>query len=199
MKTAATFLLALLLQAPLHAQETLIVGDIAFGGYGGPMVKLTSMNHQLGVLVGGGGGVIINHRFAVGGAGFGLVNNVTEESAPAARPYIDLGYGGVLLQYIHRSDDLIHMTASLLIGGGGASFREDITSAGGEGQPEGHPSIDGFFVAEPGVDAEVNITPYFRVAAGGSYRFVSGVEMPGLGNSDISGPGARLQLKFGAF
>src|SRR4051812_18742907 len=101
MKTAAAFVLALLLGAPLYAQETLIGGDVAFGGFGGPMVQFTSVNKELGVLVGGAGGVIIDHTIAIGGAGYGLANDVSEANAPSATPYLNLGYGGVFVQYIN--------------------------------------------------------------------------------------------------
>ena len=126
MKTIAAFLLALLLGAPLRAQETLLGGDVEFGGYGGPVVQFTSLNKQRGVLVGGGGGVVIGHTLSLGGAGYGLVNNVTEDVAPAATPYLNLGYGGVYLRYINSSNALVHFTAGVLIGGGGAGFRDDV-------------------------------------------------------------------------
>lgn len=197
MKTASVFVLALLLSVPLSAQETLIDGDVDFGGFGGPTVQFTSINKQFGVLAGGVGGVIIDHTFVLGGAGYGLVNNVTEESAPITRPYLNLGYGGGYLQYIHESDNLIHMTAGVLIGAGGVGFRRDFEDD--DQWDERDLLNDFFFVVEPDIQAELNITKYFRVAVGGGYRFVSGIELSGLANSDIGGPNGRLMLKFGSF
>lgn len=199
MKTAYALVVVFLLAAPLYAQETLIVGDVAFGGYGGPAVQLTSVNGEAGILVGGGGGVIIDHTFAVGGAGYSLVNTISDDIAPAAAPYLEFGYGGVFFQYIHRSDDLFHLTASVLVGGGGLNFRKDITTADGELEYEHNRSTDAFFVAEPALEGELNITGGFRVALGGSYRFISGAGLHGLSNRDLSGPGARLVFKFGSF
>lgn len=199
MKTTGAFLFALLLGAPLYAQETLFEGEVDFGGYGGPAVQFTSVNQQLGVLVGGGGGVIIGHMISIGGAGYGLVNDVTEESAPAEKPYLVLGYGGGYLQYIHRSDDLIHFTGSVLIGGGGVSFRKDYETMIEESESTRDTSADAFFVVEPSLEAELNVAKYFRVSLGAGYRFVTGIETPGLKDSDISGPSARIIFKFGSF
>lgn len=199
MKTVGALILAFLFGTTLYAQETLVDGDVEFGGYGGPTLQLTSVNEQLGVLVGGGGGVVIDHTIAIGGAGYGLVNNVSEDNAPVSRPYLNLGYGGVYLQYIHRSDDLIHVTGGVLIGGGGVGFRRGFEDDPDEIWDDHDTLNDAFFVVEPDIEAELNITKYFRIAVGGGYRFVSGIGLSGLANSDISGPNARLMLKFGSF
>lgn len=199
MKTAGALILALLLGAPLHAQETLLDNDMDFGGYGGPTVQFTSLGGEFGVLVGGGGGVIIDHMIALGGAGYGLANNVAVENAPIATPYLNLGYGGAYLQYINRSGDLIHFTAGVLIGGGGAGYRGGFDNDAYEIWNDRDTLNDAFFVVEPDIEAELNVTRNFRIGVGGGYRFVSGVELPGLANSDISGPNARVMFKFGSF
>jgi len=196
MKTLRYVLACLLLSTPVCAQETLISGDVDFGGYGGPFLQLTSINEQFGVLVGGGGGVIIDHTISIGGAGYGLANDVTEENAPASRPYLDVGYGGVFIQYIHRSDDLIHFTGGFLIGGGGVGYRR---STSVDGSDVGSQMNDAFFVLEPGVESVLNVTRYFRVAVGGGYRYVAGIETPGLSNSDIAGPVLKVMFNFGSF
>ncbi len=198
MKTVI-FFLVLLIGFPLYAQETLIDGKVDIGGFGGPMVQSTSINGRFGLLVGGGGGVIIDHTIALGGAGYGLTNDVADDAAPASTPYLNLGYGGVLIQYIHRSDDLIHVTAGVLIGGGGLGFRKNIAEETGESHWRDDTLNDAIFVAEPNVGAELNVTQWFRIALGGSYRFVSGVELAGLDNADIGGPNGWIMFKFGSF
>ncbi len=55
------------------------------------------------------------------------------------------------------------------------------------------------FVLEPAVNAELNVTTWFRLNAGVSYRFVTGVTQVGLDNGDFSGPTATLTFKFGTF
>lgn len=179
-------LLAALLpvSSPALAQEekTLVGGELQSGGFGAPVVKISSTVDKFAVFVGGRGGWIINHTFVLGGGGYGLANDVRVPGIGSER--IEFGYGGLELEYINSSDNVIHFTVYTLIGGGGIST--DI----GE---------DAVFVLEPSVNAELNITTYFRINAGAGYRWVSGVDTPGLSTSDMSAFVGQLSLKFGAF
>lgn len=40
---------------------------------------------------------------------------------------------------------------------------------------------------------------FLRIGISGHYRFASGVDLAGLSNGDVSGPGGGVQLKFGVF
>ena len=102
-----------------------------------------------------------------------------------------MGYGGVLLGYISRSDRLIHLTVETLIGGGGISPYSDTYSNNFES--------DAFFIVEPEVSFIANISKLIRFGFGASYRFTSGVEYLGLNDDDITGPAINLMLKFGKF
>jgi hypothetical protein len=98
---------------------------------------------------------------------------------------IELGYGGLELEYINSSDKLIHFTVYLLIGGGGLS-----------GLALNEESV---FVLEPAINGELNVTDYFRFHAGAGFRWVSGVDSPGVESSDLSSFYAQITLKFGTF
>jgi len=43
------------------------------------------------------------------------------------------------------------------------------------------------------------MTKFFRLCAGASYRFISGVDLVRLKSSDLSGISFNLALKFGSF
>lgn len=191
------------LAVPVFAQdETLISGPVESGGFGGPMVKLTTINGENAVLVGGRGGWIINRTFVIGGGGFGLVTNVNAKTPDATgQKYLELGYGGLDLEYIRSSNELVHFSMNLLIGGGGVAYKEEEMSTG-------HREMDGFFVLEPGIHVNLNVTQFFRIALGATYRYVTGVDTPvdssGMripltSNADLSGPSAVLTLEFGKF
>lgn len=203
MKKVMLILISLVLSAQLQAQEqTLISGPVESGGYGGPTVKFSSLNNKFALLVGGGGGWLINHTFLIGGAGYGLVNAINASSV--ARAYygaygdmkIDFGYGGLFLEYIGNPNDLLHYSVSALIGAGGVSYREQndnwINTF-----PNDHASP--FFVLEPGVTTELNVTRFFRLNAGVSYRLVRGSDLPGIQDSDLSDVAVNLTFKFGKF
>jgi hypothetical protein len=175
-------------------EETLISGDIESGGFGGPVVKLGSFNGETGVLVGGRGGWIINHSFIIGGGGYGLANDVKARTpGPNGDRYLNFGYGGLELEYIWEPNRLTHYSVLMLIGAGGLSWRDDNVRMGIT------PENDDFFVLEPEVNFTVNVTTYFRISAGASYRLISGVQSGASTNADLSGPSGVLTLRFGKF
>lgn len=170
--------------SPTLAQErTLIRGGFESGGFGAPVVKFSQLDGEFALFVGGRGGWIINHTFVVGGGGYGLVNDI-DTNDDGVRD-LEFGYGGLELEYVNSSDELIHFTVYLLIGGGGLS-----------GTTVNEESV---FVLEPALNGELNVTDYFRLHAGAGFRWVSGVDSPGLDSSDLSAFYAQVTLKFGTF
>lgn len=186
MKKCILFCLVFMVLVPfaVSAQEkTLITGEVEHGGGGGPVVKLTSLNNTFCVLTGGYGGWIIDHTFLLGGGGYGLATDVFVSGNK-----LQFGYGGLVAEYIYMSDALLHFKAGALIGAGSAHYDPDGSDA------------KGFFVIEPGIDAEINITSFFRVNAGVSYRIVIGATgIAGLNDSLLSGLAGEIVAKFGMF
>jgi hypothetical protein len=173
--TAIT-LFALLTLSAAAQPETLIKGEVDHGGYGGVVARTTELNGTLGVMGGGTGGWIIDHTFAIGLSGYGVATGIPANDPASPKPsYLKLGYGGLDLNYIYRSNDLVHVTGGVLLGAGGMQFSS--RSPGDEiawGDQEPERASDAFWVVEPGVNAEVNLASYMRVNLGGSYRFFSG-------------------------
>lgn len=185
MKKVLIIALCLTASVPFIAgaqEQTLISGEITSGGYGGPVVKLSGVNNELGLFMGGRGGWIVNHAFIVGGGGYGLANDIFVSSKK-----LNFGYGGLELGYVFLSDSLIHFTLHSLIGFGGVSFQDDPATA------------DEVFVLEPEATVVLNITRFFRIAAGVSYRLVTGVTNSGVSDASLSGLSGLLVFKFGNF
>jgi hypothetical protein len=159
-------------------------GPLEKGGFGGPALKVSTLRGQAETLVGGRGGFIINHAFVVGAAFYGMVGKQERELSGGEMRHLEFGYGGVELEYIWRPTQLVHASALLLVGGGGLST-------------EG-PS-DSFFAIDQTIQVEVNLMKWLRVAVGGGYRLVTGVDMVELDNSDVSGAVGMLTLKYGEF
>lgn len=199
------FILILLIPATVifSQDETLVeLGEVDHGGYGALVINFTNVKDDLGVMVGGYGGWLINHSFLIGAGGFGLANNI---KAPViAQPlgtatanqdllYIKEGYGGLILEYIFNSKKLIHYNIQTLIGAGGVTY--SLKNQYDTGEDQNSP----FFVWEIGANAEFNIVKYFRLCLGGKYRMINGVDMPGITDSDLSGANLALTFKFGSF
>lgn len=190
-------------------QETLFGnGKITHGGYGGPELKVTQFNDDWGLAFGGRGGWIINSAFSIGGGGYGIVTKHTVDydysKDPNADIRLNVGYGGLFLEYINSSNRVVHFTVNALIGAGGASYGvydEDDRWDNYDDIKESSP----FFVLEPGITAEVNVFKFFRISAGVSYRWASGAELFNTDgtlltdDNDISGMSANICFKFGSF
>ncbi len=96
-----------------------------------------------------------------------------------------------------QTDNLIHFSVSTLIGAGGVnySYINDIYQPFFDNTQHDAPC----FVLEPGAGVELNVTPFFRMDAGVSYRLVRGTDLPGITDSDLSDPSGYLTFKFGKF
>lgn len=188
------FIILLLSTISIFGQaETLVSGELESGGFGAPVIKFTQVNGEFGLLIGGRGGWIMNHTFVIGLGGYGLVNQVDANFILEGELIpLMMGYGGFEMEYIYSSNSLVHFSIYLLLGGGGLTYKElhDWRS----------PQIsDNFWIAEPAVNIELNISSFFRISAGVGYRLVSDVNLGDLTNSDIAGAEGILTFKFGKF
>jgi len=176
--------LVLIIPFSAFAEEKTIIGDgIDHGGYGGPVVKFMSLGGDLGVLVGGRGGWIINHTFAIGGGGYGLASDIKIDGND-----LQMDYGGFELEYIWRSDKVVHFTIHMGIGGGKVEMIDPVYNS------------DKFFYIEPTFNGEVNLLSFIRINAGVGYFWVDDIEgMPGLSSSDVRGITGTIVFKFGWF
>jgi len=193
---AAVFALATGLSAQSDVQ-TLISGDIEHGGFGGPVVKISEIGDQSAIFIGGRGGWIINHALVIGAGGYGMVSEVNT----AANTVVEMGYGGLEVGGILGSNSLLHIAGQVLIGGGGVTEHDqDIFDP----EPEEWETYP-FFVLEPGVDLELNVTSFMRLTGGVSYRYISGLDLPVYmendfpQSDDFSGMSFVIGMKFGKF
>jgi hypothetical protein len=196
--------IALLASAPARAadddnnDQTLLGPRTHHGGYGGPEMKATTMVGDPAIFVGGQAGWIIDRQLVLGGAGYGLASSHSPD-APLLRPEgpsrLQLGYGGFRVGWIVAPKQLVHFTASVLVGGGGVTVVTHDLAADRYGS---HNSA-AFFALEPAIDMEVNLARWLRLGVGASYRYLGNTGQPGLQAVDLSGPAAGVALRFGVF
>ncbi len=183
-------------------EETLLDSNIESGYYAGPVWKLTQYNGEFDTLVGGRAGWIINHSFAVGVGGYGMMSGF-HMHGHGHGSFDDhdhgnkLRYGGLELEYIRNSDKLLHYSLSALLGAGSLGVDEHHNNDDIYYKHDHH--SDTVFVFEPSVNWIVNINPWFRLGTGISYRFVNGANISGVDSNDVGGPAATLTFKFGKF
>ena len=194
MKKCFVILFCIFISMPLLAQEETLIDDgFHSSGYGGPVWKMGLINGHLGLFSGGRGGWIINHIFVIGGGGYSQVLDVeTDYVSVNEKPlYLNVSYGGFEMEYIHQSDKLIHWTIHMMIGSGKVKLKEH--------NPNEAVETDNFFMIEPSFNVDMNISTWFRIELRVSYRLAMGVDLTGIGSSDICGPSGLVILKFGDF
>ena len=193
-RTSFFIFMFLVISCTAFAQtETLFSGEIDHGGFGGVNTSFSQVNGELAVMFGGYGAWLINSRFALGGGGFGTANAIKYDETPLGNRYINFDYAGFYTEYILKPEKLFHLTFSAFVGGGEVNMSYD--DGDGDELFEG----DNVFVLDPRVNVELNVTSYMRLMLGAGYRFVSGVDLLALENSDFSGPSLNLSVRFGSF
>lgn len=174
--------------------------DYSFSGYGAPFYKYSKAGDKYGSYMGARGGFIINSSFVIGGGGYGLVYPSRRDDMTSA-VYTDnnksarMGNGGGLLEYYFSPKRLINFSLGAMIGGGALTFRDNGMRSGNR-QNTRH---DNFFSAEPELNIHLNVTRFFRIGAGVSYRYVKGIDSYSLTDKDFRGFAGNVILAFGWF
>lgn len=186
----------MLLSAGASAQEqrsaeTLFRPDVRVAEILAPEVKLNSIQGDIGTLVGFYGGPLINNTFLIGACG----------GVNLGHPRVNYGYFGGIGQYIFKPEEMVHLSSQLVIAFGTTKDYENPKS----GPLDNFWNISGasFFLMEPGVNIEVNISSKLILVAGASYRYISGLDessddisLTHVTNKDLSGVNFNIGLKF---
>ena len=170
--------------------KTLIGNDPEeISGFGSVLFSFTSIDGSLSTLSGGGGAVLFDNTFFLGGYGLGLTGN-SEQIIDGENYSSSYRHGGFWLGYIIRPEDLIHFGVDSKLGWG--SIKTKSSSL-----PEN--VVDDVFVFSPSGFVEANISYWFKVNAGVGFQKTIGVENDFFKASDFDGPVFNLSLHFGWF
>lgn len=184
--------------------KSLLSKNNDLNAFGALDIKVSDLMSERSLLVGAYGGFIINRRYLFGVAGYGLVTNVQFEGVvpgQAASKQLDLqgGYGGIMIGGTIAPRELIHISIPIVLGAGSLEVVDRDFFANNPADSEFTVENSVFFVAEPGIEIEFNITKYFRLGAGMTYRYISGIELENVEDEDISGTTAMISFRFGRF
>jgi hypothetical protein len=202
--------LMLALTAVTTAQETAPASGIDVGGFGWGGLEATMILDHGALLAGGGAGIVLDHHYRLGLCAFGLTNDVHGQGKiPETQRALNLGLGGLLVEYAAAPDALFQCMFHLMIGGGGVSYSGPVAETDPMAQKISggstdvvisfRPTLDAFFAMQPGVGLELKVMPFLRVEGSVDYRMVSGVELDGLTDRRLSGLLYGLGVKVGSF
>ena len=189
-----------------HEIKTLFTRGAKIHGFGGLDTKYSEFNQDNSLLVGVHGGIIVNRHFILGIGGYGLSsNNKFDGIDPNQELYLYGGYGGLLIGYTIAPKEIIHISFPILIAGGGFEVSDKIyfneVRIKDQIRLENRIEHTSALVIEPGVELEINVTKFFRIAVGGSYRVVRGVSLDrnNITDDDLTNWATHASLKFGKF
>lgn len=198
-------------QAAKAQPARLVVQQVEDGWLAAPDVKFGRINGHDAALVGGYGGWVNDRTWLVGGGAYWLANG--QDGA-------EMTYGGLVLEWLAHTDRRIGFGARTLVGGGEATIPissglvfppnpaalgQDIRFGakhhgghGGNTVPGLYPATvrwnDTFFIAEPQVNALLNLTDWCRINVGVGYRLIGGAS---LIDDRLRGVSGTLAVQFG--
>ena len=210
---------AILMAGPLSAQQMNDGGDEPFTTVFGNQSNAVGGYISLGL-----GNTIINdnnaffgqfrlaarlgHSFSIGiaGAGFSDWMYGLNHDRPGISPdgyNIEGGYGGLLLEPVFAPKFPVHLSFPILIGAGGVAFTEDREGYDWEDWEYDNERIalesDAYFVVEPGVELEFNLSRFIRMGTGVSYRFTNAIDVDGKKEYLLNGLSCSVNIKLGVF
>lgn len=211
-KNLLILLTIILLPATLAAQDpefqyykdkemkTLMGRDRSGGGYASFTTGYTVIDDKHAVLFGGRFAWIASHRLGVGFGATGFINEFHYEPSIDRDVFLTGGYGGLYLEPILLPRMPVHLSFPVLFGAGGISF---ISKDGGFNDNFIEDS-KAFLIIEPAAELELNLTKFFRLAIGASYRMPTQFDIGLPGNYTIDVESLKtmsytVTLKFGKF
>lgn len=174
-------------------------------GYGALTNKFTTIRGDYVNLVGVYGGVFIDHKFMIGVGGAAMTNRLDVPLQYSVDPLRDLNYEygqfGLVTEYVLGSNKAFHIAFNLFSGAGFTlqNERDEWDDDEFDWDDEESKDTNWFFVAEPGVQFEINVFKWMRFSPGISYRAAFGSDGLGMRDSDLSNISYNATLKFGRF
>jgi hypothetical protein len=170
------------------------------GGYGAFTAGYSVIQERHAYEFGFRGMWVINHSIAMGFGGTGFANQAMYNPVSGSDNFLTGGYGGFIIEPIVAPMYPVHLAFPILIGGGGISYVE----TNWEEFDNFVMATDFFMIIQPGAELELNVTRFFRIGLGATYRFptdfnATTTETPELSPQDLKGFSYSLSFKFGRF
>jgi len=170
------------------------------GGYGSFGAGYTMIDGKDAVTLSGRAAWIINHSLAFGFAGTGFVNSFSPAAQTDRVENLAGGYGGLLLEPILLPKFPAHLSFPLIAGVGGiASATSYQPGNSWEYYDTWVDDTKTFLIFEPGVEFELNVLKFFRLAFGISYRFTTDINWEYSSQDVLEGWSGGMSFKFGKF
>ena len=158
--------------------------------FGAPMVEIWNFNGDVALNFGGGGALMVDDKYILGGYGIGMISDHRIESASEGSFETSFGHAGLLVGYIWKPEKVVHFSTITSIGYGSIDMDNEVT---GVGYSDNGPVI------HPKIEMQVNAIYWMRIGLGVGYQWAGGMDLPGYQASDFNSPTGNLTFYFGRF
>jgi hypothetical protein len=172
-----TGMMQLYAQQEEETTKSILSDKTILSGFGSPFVEFSSINNQFAVCIGGGGALMIDHTFFIGGYFEGIATNHYMDDLKIIvnieDPKISFEHGGIWMGYVFKPKKAVHGGLSMKLGWGEIDLEGD--------EYDVPPNVDydfrdRIFSIIPQVEVEFNMTKWFKINLGAGYRFVTGID-----------------------
>jgi hypothetical protein len=182
--------------------EYLFCRGTSISGFGGPIFEFSNVLNESAVMIGGGGGIIFNRRFFIGGYGQGLTNNIFKtirvDNRLRENAKVSFGHAGLWMGYSFNHRKLIHPFASVRLGAGSLTWLDEDDNEIKLSNREQNT----FIVFTPSIGGEINLLRWFKICIEGGYRFVGNTDLEIIEDKayrDLQSPFITTTFRFGGF
>jgi hypothetical protein len=170
------------------------------GGYGSFTTGYSVIDGRHAILFGGRFSWIASHSVGIGVGATGFINEFHYEPSLNREVFLTGGYGGIYIEPIILPRSPVHFSFPVLFGAGGISFISEDNDFNNNFIEDSK----AFLLIEPSAELELNLTKFFRMAFGVSYRLPTqfDVGLPGTYTIDVESLKTlsyMVTLKFGKF
>ncbi|SMD32679.1 hypothetical protein SAMN04488029_1029 [Reichenbachiella faecimaris] len=172
------------------------------GGYGAISFKTSEFKDETLVMGGVRGAWIVNRTLAIGIDAYGIIPTTKYQDIDPNDMTKKLrllgGYGGLMLEPILFSNEVVHLTFPVSAGAGWLGY-EDPDHEDFLNDSDGIIDEDVFWYVEPGANLEINIAHNFRLDLGVSKRFTQDLQLVNTATDEFDEISYYLTLKIGGF
>ena len=168
-----------------------------FSGYMAPVVRFSQVDSTKYSTFVGYKGAFIIEGFAIG-TGLFVNADYKKRKIKDKNRDVFMGYTGLLFEYNFLRKKIVNFSVGTLVGIGTAGYFKS-GNYDDDNDTEHRYVGTRFFVLEPELVLYINVTRFFRLGLGGSYRYINGLKQYNLTDDSYAGFAGSLILQFGWF
>lgn len=170
----------------------------------GPEIKYSALYGTDQLYGGLKAALLFNHHYAFG-LSFGSFLTEAVEDGPGTQGDTTglntvMMYGGFYFDYVTSFNAPVQISFPTIVGGGGILLLEKMEPNPVSGIVD-EKMVEGgvYFVLEPAINLEINLTRVIRIGIGGGYRFIINSDLERFSDKDLSAPTLNFNIKFGLY